>query len=69
LLTRDADDFFALHQQWQSQGKQHAGILAVYAERDASKHMSDYDIVRAIKNILTFGIPIANQFIVLNHWR
>jgi len=31
--------------------------------------MSDYDIVRAIKNFLASGIPIANQFIVLNHWR
>jgi len=69
LLTADPDDFLALHHQWQAQGRQHAGILAVYAERDLSKNMSDHDIVRAIKNFLASGIPIANQFIVLNHWR
>ena len=69
LLTADPDDFLALHHQWQAQGRKHSGILAVYAERDLSKNMSDYDIVRAIKKLLASGTPIANQFIVLNHWR
>ncbi|MFA0750438.1 MAG: hypothetical protein SLRJCFUN_000841 [Candidatus Fervidibacter sp.] len=69
LLTADPDDFLALHRQWQAQGRKHSGILAVYAERDLSKNMSDYDIVRAIKKLLASGAPIANQFIVLNHWR
>lgn len=69
ILTRNARDFRQLHEVWQTQGRQHAGILAVYAERDLSKNMSDHDIVRAIKKLLASGIPIANQFIVLNHWR
>ena len=34
ILTRNARDFRQLHEAWQAQGKQHAGILAVYAERD-----------------------------------
>ncbi|MFA0740031.1 MAG: hypothetical protein DFNUSKGM_000127 [Candidatus Fervidibacter sacchari] len=69
ILTRNARDFRQLHEAWQAQGRKHSGILAVYAERDLSKNMSDYDIVRAIKKFLASGIPIANQFIVLNHWR
>jgi hypothetical protein len=68
-LTRNARDFRQLHEAWQVQGRKHAGILAVYAERDLSKNMSDYDIVQAIKNFLASGIPIANQFVILNHWR
>jgi len=69
ILTRNARDFRQLHEAWQAQGRKHSGILAVYAERDLSKNMSDYDIVRAIKKLLASGTPIANQFIVLNHWR
>jgi len=31
--------------------------------------MKDRDVVRAIANLEGAGVPIANEFHILNHWR
>lgn len=69
LLTRDHEDFLDLHDLVQATHGRHAGILAVRSDNDPSRDMKDRDIVRAIANLERAGIPIANEYIVLNHWR
>jgi hypothetical protein len=73
ILTANADDFHDLHEEWQRQGKHHAGIIAICREKDVRKHMRIKDIVSALKKLLKahrqLGLLIANEFIVLNHWR
>jgi hypothetical protein len=69
LLTKDPDDFIDLHNQWQTANRTHSGILLIYEEKDVSKNMSRAQIVVAIDNLLTSGIPIANEVHNLNHWR
>jgi predicted nuclease of predicted toxin-antitoxin system len=64
LLTYNCDDFEELHKAQPL----HLGILAVYRDKNSSKNMSFQQIVRAIANLESFGIPLANQFIALNHW-
>ena len=64
LLTHNCDDFEDLHQI----NPNHPGILAVYRNADRFKNMSFKDIVKAISNLEVAGIPLANQFISLNHW-
>jgi predicted nuclease of predicted toxin-antitoxin system len=64
LLTQNCSDFDDLH----NLNPNHPGILAVYHEADRSKDMSIKAIVRAITNLETSKIPLANQFIALNHW-
>jgi predicted nuclease of predicted toxin-antitoxin system len=64
LLTYNCDDFETLHQT----NPIHSGILAIYRSSNRSKNMSFKDIVQAIANLETANIPIANQFISLNHW-
>ncbi len=64
LFTFNCDDFEALH----LAKPNHPGILVVYQEADFSKNMSYKEIVTAITNIEASGIPLANQFISLNHW-
>lgn len=64
LLTYNCDDFEALH----LQGSNHSGILAVYRNTDPSKNMSFKAIIKAITNLEAVGIPLACQFIALNHW-
>ena len=65
IITKDADDFEALHRQHQP----HFGVLAICEEADRSKNMSYTDIVKAIENLTSANIPLANHFYVLNHWR
>ena len=57
ILTRNARDFRQLHEAWQAQGKQHAGILAVYAERDLSKNMSDHASFGQSKTFWLLAFP------------
>ncbi|MGG6239959.1 DUF5615 family PIN-like protein [Nodosilinea sp. AN01ver1] len=64
LLTRNCSDFLDLHQVPFA----HSGILAVYQDAEPAKNMSYRAIATAIGNLETSGVPIANQFIVLNQW-
>ena len=64
LLTHNCDDFEELHQANPS----HSGILAVYRNANRFKNMDFKAIINAIANLETANVPLANQFISLNHW-
>ncbi len=69
LLTKNPADFLALHMT----NPLHSGILAVYQDNDATRDMTDAEIVKAIRNLeeaaALGGDPIAGMFHVLNNWR
>ena len=69
LLTKNPADFLALHRA----NPVHSGILAVYQDNDATRDMSDVDVVKAIRNLedaaARGGDPIAGMFHILNDWR
>jgi predicted nuclease of predicted toxin-antitoxin system len=69
LVTRDHEDFFVLHRVIRAAHGQHPGIFAVRADNDPRRDMKDADIARAIHNLEQAGVPIANEFHILNHWR
>lgn len=69
MLTRDYEDFLELHDVVHAAQGQHPGILAIRADNDISRDMKDRDIVRAIANLKRAGVPVPNEFHVLNHWR
>lgn len=64
LLTRNCDDFFILHEA----DPAHSGILAVYQDAAPKKAMNYNAIVKAITNLENTGLPLPEQFIVLNHY-
>ena len=64
VLTRNYDDFQELHEA----NPVHPGVLVVCQDDDFSKDMSFKEIVKAIANLEAANIPLANQFISLNHW-
>jgi predicted nuclease of predicted toxin-antitoxin system len=69
VLTKDHNDFEDLHLVVQATQGQHPGILTIRLDNDASRDMKDRDIVRAIGNLERAGVPVANEFHVLNQWR
>jgi predicted nuclease of predicted toxin-antitoxin system len=69
VLTQDHRDFEDLHLVVRAAQGQHPGILAVRMENDSKRDMKDRDIIRAIGNLERAGVPIANEFHVLNRWR
>ncbi len=64
LITHNCKDFENLHEQIIT----HPGIFAIRNDSNYSKNMSRQDIVKAIANLESASIPLANQFISLNHW-
>ncbi|ODV39585.1 hypothetical protein BFG60_0869 [Microcystis aeruginosa NIES-98] len=46
----------------------HSRIFAVYRNANLLKNMGFKAIVKAIANLETANVPLANQFISLNHW-
>lgn len=69
LLTKNPEDFVDLHNEWQVQEREHAGVFLIYQDNIVGKDMARNDIVRAIQNLLIAGIPIANEVHILNQWR
>jgi predicted nuclease of predicted toxin-antitoxin system len=69
LVTKDHEDFFVIHRIVQATQGQHPGIFAVREDNDPRRDMKDADIVRAIRNLELAGVPVVNEFNVLNHWR
>jgi phosphopantothenoylcysteine synthetase/decarboxylase len=67
LLTRNHDDFEDLHLVVQATGGNYPGLLVVRSDNDPSRDMKDRDIARAIANLERAGVPVTNEFHVLNH--
>jgi predicted nuclease of predicted toxin-antitoxin system len=68
-LTRNYADFELLHLLVLEAQGQHPGILVVRRGADTQHAMTPRDIVRAIGNLEAAGVPIADQYIILNAWQ
>ena len=70
ILTRNADDFEALHDLvvFAANGH-HAGILVILFDNNPRNNMSAGDIARAVRNLEKAGVPIAHSYHELNHWQ
>lgn len=69
LLSGNHDDFEELHDLVREAGGSHPGILIVRSDNDRRRDLTPQGIVGAIANLLAAGVPIVNQFTILNHWR
>jgi hypothetical protein len=69
LLARNHDDFEDLHLLVRATGGSHPGLLVVRSDNDPSRDMKDRDVARALVNLEGAGVPIENEFHILNHWR
>jgi hypothetical protein len=69
LMTCNHDDFEVLHDLILESAGHHPGILVVRRDNDPRRDMSLRGTVNAIRRLMEAGVPVADQFIVLNHWR
>lgn len=68
-LTRNHDDFWLLHNLINQAQGHHPGILVVRQDNDPTRDLTPKGIVSAIRKLQTAGVPIRDEFIILNHWR
>lgn len=66
ILTKNAEDFFDLHEAQKSKG--HFGVLVIFENGDPDKDMSYKDIVQAIANLEAKNARLVNGFQALNDW-
>jgi predicted nuclease of predicted toxin-antitoxin system len=69
LLTHNDKDFSLLHELVQVAGGHHPGVFVVRKDNDKKRVMSPKAIVRAIENFLASGMPIPDNYHVLNFYR
>ena len=68
-LTANYKDYEELHHLVREAHGNHPGILAVRRENDPTRNMTPKGVVYAIRKLEAAGVPIANEYIVLNQWR
>jgi predicted nuclease of predicted toxin-antitoxin system len=69
VLTRDHEDFAALHDLVLAVGGRHRGILVVRFDNDPRQNLSERAIATALENLESSGLAVAEQIHILNHWR
>jgi hypothetical protein len=68
-LTANYDDYDELDRLVEKSRGDHPGILVVRREKDPNRNLTPKGIVAAIRKLEAAGVPIANEYVVLNHWR
>ena len=69
LLSKNYKDFENLHNLVLQARGHHPGILVVRQDNDPTRDMTSKGIVSAIGKLLAAGIPLTDEYVVLNHWR
>ncbi|HEY3392775.1 MAG TPA: DUF5615 family PIN-like protein [Lacipirellulaceae bacterium] len=69
LLSANDDDFRELHELILQAGGEHPGILIARYDNDRRRDLTPRGIVIAIGKLLAAGVPLENEFIILNQWR
>ena len=68
-LTGNHRDYLNLHNLVKQANGHHPGIIVVRRDNDPKRDLTPRGIVQAIKNLLAAKVPLADQLIILNHWR
>ena len=68
VLTRDHEDFAALHDLVIAVGGHHPGILVVRFDNDPRHNLTERAIATAIGNLESSGVAVVDNIHVLNHW-
>ena len=69
VLTRNYCDFEDLHNLIDLARGHHPGVLVIRRDNNTRRNMAPPDIVRALRNLETAGVPIADCYIILNAWQ
>jgi predicted nuclease of predicted toxin-antitoxin system len=67
--TKNHDDFWILHNLIRQAQAHHPGLFVVRQDNDPTRDLTPKGIVAAIRKLGTAGVPVQDEFIVLNHWR
>ena len=68
-MTKNYNDYWLLHALIVQAKGSHPGIVVIRQENNPTRDLTPKGIVAAIGKLESAGVPIASEYIVLNHWR
>ncbi len=68
-LTKNYDDYLMLHNLIKRAQGHHPGVVVVRQDNDPARDLTARGIVGALRNLEATGVPIRDEYVVLNHWR
>jgi predicted nuclease of predicted toxin-antitoxin system len=69
ILSENHGDFEDLHDLVMAVQGLHPGILIVRKDNNPKRDLTPPGIVRALRNLISAGVPMLKEFIIWNHWR
>jgi hypothetical protein len=69
LLSRNHDDFKALHELVITSTGHHPGIVIVRSDNDPTRDRTPRGVVHALRNLASRVPTPADRFLILNHFR
>jgi predicted nuclease of predicted toxin-antitoxin system len=69
LLSHNYSDFENLHDLVVAVQGNHPGIFVIRNDNNPKKDLDEAGIVRAIAKFEAANVPVANEYVILNHWR
>lgn len=69
VMSYDHGDFQDLHNLINVSGGSHPGIFAIRRDQDRRRHLSPAQVVRAIAKVVSAGVALQGEFIILNQWQ
>jgi len=69
VITRNHDDYKLLHDLIIGAGGHHPGVLVVRQDNNPKRDLKAKGTAHALRKFVKSGSPVADQFIILNHWR
>jgi hypothetical protein len=68
ILSRNHKDYRELHDLIREAQGRHTGVLVVRRDDPQKRNMKPRDVVRALRKLEAAGVPIADEYTILNHW-
>ena len=68
-VSGNYDDFEELHLLIAEAQGRHFGIMVVRSDNDPTRDLTPKGIVAALRKLEAAGVPVENEYIVLNQWR
>jgi hypothetical protein len=68
-ITKNHDDFWILRNLLKQAQGHHPGIFVVRQDNDPRRDLTPKGIVSANRKLESAGVPIQDEFIILNQWR
>jgi hypothetical protein len=69
LMTKNYRDYEYLHNLIIVAQGHHPGILVVRQDNDPKRDLTSRGVVRELAKLEAAGVPIADSYHILNHWR